>query len=227
MDKLAKSVFTGTIGYRLLDVHTDSRFLGKEAIFLGNYMIRAAEEDFFEVFDPKETMRIFNKHVKSFTEVEYLEKRNMWKPCPFRWENAKILGKKASPLFSIFELILRISNVEQKKIDDLIEGLSLTSAGIQMMDDLSDSLSDLSNGIETISLSGFYEKYGTNVTVTKELIQEFLTKERLLKIYDTSQQLFEKARKIFTNYNDDMLLLFVEIQNFKLNLAFETTDEDE
>ena len=227
MDKLAKSVFTGTIGYRLLDVHTDSEILGKEAIVLGNYMIRSSEEAFMEVFDARQTIRTFNRHVKSFTEVEFLEKRNMWKQCPFTWENARILGQKASPLFAIFELILQISNVDSEKIRDLTEGLIYTSAGIQMMDDLSDCVVDLTNGIETLAMSGFYQKYGTNIQVTKELVESFITKDRLLQIYDTCISLFDKARSLFTKHDDDMLLLFLEIQNFKLNIAFETADEEE
>jgi len=227
MDKFVRAIFTGTIGYRLLDMHTDSGFIGKEAIFLGNYMIRSFEEEFFDVFEPRETMRIFNKHVRLFTEAEYLEKRHMWKPCPFRWDDAKILGQKASPLFSIFEIILRISKVEQKKSDDLIAGLTYISAGIQMIDDLSDGAADLANGIETLAMSDFYEKHGTNSVITNELMQKFLTKDRLLKIYDTAQQMFGSAREIFTKYDDDMLLLFVEIQNFKLNVLYEATDEDE
>jgi predicted nucleic acid-binding protein len=227
MDKLVELSFTGAIGYRLLDLHTDSNFIGKEAVFLGNYLISTFEEGLLEIFDSRETMRVFNKHVKLFTEVEYLEKHNIWKPCPFNWNNAKILGQKASPLFSIFEIILLLSKVDRKQADELIEGLTYVTASIQMIDDLSDSAEDLSNGIETLAMSDFYGQYGIDVKDVKESIKKFLTKERLLKIYDTTQQLFQEAREIFTKYDDDMLLLFVEIQNFKLNVLYETLDEDE
>ena len=86
-----------------------------------------------------------------------------------------------------------------------------------MLDDFSDIEEDLANGSETLIMSGFYEKFGIDMKISQELIQSFLNEERISKFYNTTQSLFDKARKIFTDNEDDIMLLSVEIQNYNFN----------
>jgi len=215
--KTVRAIFMGTVGYRLIDVHSDSKMLGQEAAVLGNLMIRIAEEFYSEVFDIKDIHKILNKYVAKYTEVEYLEKRNRWKSCPFEWEEAEKLGYKDAPLFSIFEVIFRYKGMEEDKLQALIDGLISSSAAIQLMDDLMDAKEDLSAGIETLVMSGFYEAYGKDTVITQEMIEAFLTQDKLLLLYNTVHHCFEKGRVKFTKYQDEILLLFLEVQNLKFN----------
>lgn len=215
--KISDAMLIGSIGYRLVDVHNDEGLLGKESSIIGNYFIHNYEEILLDIFRDIETFKIISKNISLYSHVEFLEKRNRWKTCPFNWEEPEKIGLKISPMFSIFEMVLRITEKDEKEIDSLLKGLVYLSAAIQMLDDFTDIDEDLANGIETLVMSGFYEKFGTDIKITHELIKSFLKKERVSKFYNTTQSLFDKARKIFTENEDDIMLLSVEIQNYNFN----------
>jgi len=217
INKISEAGLMGSIGYRLIDIQNDEGLLGKESTIIGHYFIHNYEEIMLEIFDDPEAFRIMSKNVGLYTKVEFLEKRNRWKSCPFNWDEPENLGLKISPIFSIFELVLRKVGKNEKEIESLLKGIRYVTAALQMLDDFSDIEEDLTNGIETLVMSGFYEKFGTDVKITKELINSFLTEERVLKFYTTTQFLFEEARKIFTKNDDDIMLLSLEIQNYQFN----------
>ena len=212
-----KAVFIGTIGYRLLDLHNDQDKLGPQFSILGYYLIHQYEMILMEVFEYSKTFEIINKYVGHFSEVEFLEKKHRWNSCPFSWDEPEKIGLKAAPLFAIFELLFIRSNLEQEKINTLIKGLINWAAAIQMADDITDALEDLSSGTETLVMSGFYENYKNRNDINQEIIDEFLDKDRILKFYDTTQKLFDAARECFVECEDEILILYNEIQNYRFN----------
>lgn len=215
--KISDAMLIGSIGYRLIDVHNDEGLLGKESSIIGNYFIHNYEEILLDIFRDVETFKIISKNISLYSHVEFLEKRNRWKTCPFNWDEPEKVGLKISPMFSIFELVLRIAKKDEKEIDSLLKGLIYFSAAIQMLDDFTDVEEDLTNGIETLVMSGFYKNFGTDIQITRELVQKFLNEERVSRFYNITQSLFDKARNIFTENEDDIMLLSVEIQNYNFN----------
>lgn len=216
--KISEAMLIGSMGYRLIDFHNDEGLLGKESAIIGNYFIHSYEEILLDIFiDEEETFKILSKNVRLYSEVEFLEKRNRWKTCPFSWDEPEKIGYKSSPMYSVFELLLRKAEKSEKEIESLFNGVLYFSAVMQMLDDFSDIEEDLANGSETLIMSGFYEKFGVDVKISQELIQNFLNEERITKFYTTIQSLFDKARNIFTENEDDIMLLSVEIQNYNFN----------
>jgi hypothetical protein len=224
ISNLICSIFCGITGYRLIDIHSDSKKIGSEAVILGNYLIHIHEKILIESFpsiNTVNTVSIINKYFELFSKVEYKEKSNRWKFSPFSRKNVEEISYKAAPLFTIFELIFRYSGMQEEKVDSLMKGIIYWAAAIQMADDLSDTKEDLENGFETIIMSGFYKKYGMSKGITKGNIEKFLTKKRLAEIHDSVQNLFEKSRELFTKNNDEILLLFLELQNHTFNKDME------
>ena len=218
LDKISEALLIGSAGYRLLDIHNDEGLLGKESAIIGNYFIHDYEEILLDIFiDKEETFRILSRNVRLYSEVEFLEKRNRWKTCPFSWDEPEKIGFKSSPVYSVFELLFRKAGKKEEEIESLFKGILYFTAALQMQDDFTDIEEDLTNGIETIVMSGFYEKFGIDVKISQELIQNFLNEERISKFYNTTQSLFDKARKIFTENEDDIMLLSVEVQNYNFN----------
>ena len=218
LDKISEALLIGSAGYRLLDIHNDEGLLGKESAIIGNYFIHNYEEILLDIFiDKEETFRILSRNVRLYSEVEFLEKRNRWKTCPFSWDEPEKIGFKSSPVYSVFELLFRKAGKKEEEIKSLFKGILYFTAALQMQDDFTDIEEDLTNGIETIVMSGFYEKFGIDVKISQELIQNFLNEERISKFYNTTQSLFDKARKIFTENEDDIMLLSVEVQNYNFN----------
>jgi hypothetical protein len=217
INKLTEAIFIMCIGYKFFDMHLDRNLLGKEAVIIGNYLINTGEQLLYELFFFKETSRVINRHRKTFTEVEFLEKRNRWKATPFSWEKPEAIGYKASPLFIFFELLFIKANINPVKIDKLIEGLTYWAAALQLSDDFKDAFEDISVGIESLHMSGFFEKYGRDININPELVNNFLDENRHKQYYIVSQSLFEKGRNIFTEYEDDILLLYLEFENQRFN----------
>ena len=214
---ISEAILIGSIGYRLTDILNDEGTLGKESSIIGSYFIHNYEEILLDIFNDPKTFKIISKNVSLYSEVEFLEKRNRWKSCPFNWEEPERIGLKISPMYSIFELILRRAEKDEKEIKSLLKGLVYFSAAIQMLDDFTDIEEDLTNGIETIVMSGFYKKFGTDIKITQEMIKDFLKEERTLRFYNATQSLFDKSRKIFTENEDDIMLLSMEVQNYNFN----------
>ncbi len=216
LSRLSEATFTGVIGYKLIDIHNDENKLGKEAAIIGSYLIHLFEEILLEIFPSGNTIKIINKYVGMYTEVEFLEKRNIWKVCPFSWKEPEKIGWKAAPLFSIFELLFRSAEIDQNDIKQKVKGLIFASSALQMADDLMDAAKDLSNGIETLVMSGFYKTYGEEKQITQDMVEEFLNDEKILRFYDTAQKFYDDARNIY-NDSDDILSLFLELQNYRFN----------
>jgi hypothetical protein len=217
LSDMVEAFYLGSVGYRLFDVHYDDDQLGKESAILGNYMLHLGEELLMEVFGYKDTFKILNKYLAQYTEAEYLEKRNRWKSCPFSWEDPKKIGYKAAPIFSIFEIIFRTANYNDEKINHLIDAITKISAVFQITDDIADMHEDLNSGIETLVLSGFYRKYGTPSLIDDNMISSILTEKRTMLIYNTIQNLSEETRMILTKYEDDILLLYLELCSYSIN----------
>ncbi|MBL1213104.1 MAG: hypothetical protein HND52_07095 [Ignavibacteriae bacterium] len=216
LSKLSEATFIGVIGYKLIDIHNDENVLGKEASILGNYLIHIHEEILLDIFKNAYAMKTINKYVGMYAEAEFLEKRNRWKQCPFDWEYPQKIGWKAAPLFAIFELLFLNAAVNEREIEKKIDGLILASAALQMADDFMDSVKDLNNGIETLIMSGFYELHGNEKEITIEMVDQFLEDEKVMRFYDTIQKFYDSAREMF-NGTDDILSLFLELQNYRFN----------
>lgn len=227
LSDMVEAFYLGSVGYRLFDVHYDDNQLGKESAILGNYILHLGEELLMEVFGYEETFKILNKYLAQYTEAEYLEKKHRWKSCPFNWNDAIKIGYKAAPIFSIFEIIFRTAKFDDEKIMDLINAITKISAVFQITDDIVDMHEDLNSGIETLVLSGFYEKYGKPEMIDDDMISSILTEKRTTLIYTTIQNLSEESRKILTKYEDDILLLYLELCSYSINRMMLANGNDE
>ncbi len=216
LSKLSEATFTGVIGYKLIDIHNDENKLGKEAAIIGSYLIHLFEEILLGIFPSGSTIKVINKYVGMYTQVEFLEKRNRWNECPFSWNEPEKIGWKAAPLFSIFELLFRNVEINEDEIALKINGLVFASSALQMADDFMDAVKDLNNGTETLLLSGFYKTNGNEKEITIELVDRFLDDEKVLRFYDTTQKFYDDARNIYHD-SDDILSLFLELQNYRFN----------
>ena len=226
LELITRPIYLGSVGYMILDRFTDKKEFGKEYIFLSSEIIRIAEELFGQIFNKVDTRRIFNKYFSQFAKIEYLEKSNLWKNCPFTWENCWHLGYKASPSFSIYEILFIDLGISSRKINDLILGLTYMSAGIQLMDDLADAKDDLENGIETLVMKGFYSQFGGSNKINQKIVTEYLTDERVGKIYSKGNELFDLSSNLFEKHNDEILILYNEIQRYRFNEIFEFVENN-
>lgn len=212
-----KAVYLEALGYKMLDEATDKIDGGRELVYLGLNSISIAEFILSEVFPNSNVPEIIKRHTHKLSQFEYSEKKNRWGNCPIKWDEANKLGFKASPLFSVFEIISSNYKFDANKINKLIVGMTKTTAAMQIMDDFADVEEDLNNGIETLVMSGYYSKYGKDTEGMKSNINDFLNQDRLMKIYITARDLFNEAREIFKSEEDDILGLFNEIQNYKFH----------
>ncbi len=220
---MVQSIFLGTAGYKLIDIYNDTNTIGKESIVLGYQLIHLHELYYLEIFGSVEVFKIINKYFLMYSEVEYLEKKMIWKPCPFKWNKIEKIGLKAAPLFSIYELLLRYNKKENSVIEKIIQSLIYIAAATQIMDDIGDAEEDLNNGIETLSLSGFFNQFNNKKRVNKNSIIKFFNNKSnkgISFIYKEVLKLLEKSRKILTECDDDLLLLLVELNNRKFNNIF-------
>jgi hypothetical protein len=208
---LIKAEFMGMMGYRLIDIYTDDEGTNKDFLFLGNYLIRSFEQIFNDVFNSKETFDVLNYYGLKYNEIEYLEKRNLWRESPFNWENSKNLGYKTSPLLSLFHVVFTKSNMTKQKSNDLLNALLNALAANQIVDDISDADSDLSIGRETLVLKGFYKRFGINNSWNKENISAFFNQEQLVYIYKSLLKLFDEALLLAGKYDDLVIQLFIEL----------------
>jgi len=211
-----EAIYSGIIGYRLLDLHQDHNLFGGEIIILGYRFINLYEELLMKIFPGGNTFKTIKKNAAKYCEVEYVEKSNRWKQCPFNWEKVEILGNKAAPLFTIFELIFKRKKMSTTQVKDLLEAFRGLAVCTQLNDDLNDVEEDLLNGFETLIMKGFYAKYGKE-NITIETISEHLDQETSMQFYNTQVRLYNNARSIFMKYNQDLLLLLMELQYYQFN----------
>lgn len=223
---LLRGEFMGMMGYRLLDIYTDNEENNSDYLFLGDYLIRSFEQIFVDVFNTVDTFSEINYYLQKYDEIEYVEKNNLWQKCPFNWANAKILGYKTSPLISLFAVVFKHIKLEDKKIKDIVDGFLNILAINQILDDVGDAASDLSVGRETLVTAGFYKKYGTDNSWTKENIDQFLDQEQLKTIYINVQKLFDNATRQFTKHEDMIFLFFAEVIRFVFLKKFEIVTEE-
>ena len=220
LGSLQNAIYLDAMGYKMLDEATDNEKGRGELVYLGLNAIRKAERILQETFPNSDVLGIIDKYQRILSEFEYKEKKHRWSNCPVNWDEASKLGYKAAPLYSVFEIIAANFGLSTNVMDKLVQGMIYTTAAMQIMDDYGDSFEDLNNGIESLVMSGFYSKFGNNSTVLKSKIDEFLDQARLKKIFVTATALFENARTIFNENNDDILGLFNEIQNYRFFKVF-------
>lgn len=211
--KLIESILLGTLGYRIIDIQHDLNKNNQHLFYIGRYLIQIHQSIILEIFKDPKANDIMNKYIEKYTIAEYLEKKNKWIGCPFSWEEPLNLGYKAAPFFYILELLGRKLNKDEKYLVNIEKGFIAFSAAIQMMDDVSDAKDDLQNGIESLSLSGFFKKYGPGVNISEKLIEDFITPERTMLIFKTTEKLFDIARDCFSENNDLIFALSIESYN--------------
>ncbi len=205
----------------MIDFQNDNRNSNPELSFVGLYSIKIAEQMLEKILGAKITNSVFIKYAKMYTEIEYREKKNRWKSSIFSWDNPKELGLKASPTYIVYESLFRYAGFEEKKINDLLEGLIYFSSALQLIDDLADAKQDLENGYETLVMQNYYNTFNFSADVSEEKINQILSQERLKLVYKTGQELFNKARKLIEKHDEPILQLLVEIQNLNFTTLFE------
>ncbi len=224
LESITKPVIPGIMGYMILDSYVDSSNESKEKIYLGLSLIRIAEEMFGNAFLNVNTQNIFNKYFTEYSKIQFIELTNLWKECPFSWEDSSILGLKSAPSFSIFEILFSHVGLSNDKIEDIINGILYMTAGTQVTDDISDTNIDLANGFETLVMKGFYSKYGTNQKNIDNCIDEYLNEERLESIYTNTHALFDKANQLFEKHNDEIFIMYNEYRRYQFNSLFNYSD---
>ena len=221
INKLSTAILTGTFGFSLLDLNQDHGLFDSRIIVLSLSLINMFEKLLLEVSPADSTFEVIKKHIHYYCEVEYLEKANRWKTCPFMWENAVVLSNKAAPLFAILEILFRKKGFDDQRINSLLSGWRYLVSSTQLCDDITDAKEDLQNGFETLVMSGYYSKYGTKSAITEKSISDHLSPERMKLYYETNVNCFNISREIFKKYNEDLFLLYLEIQYYQFNNSFE------
>ncbi|NWF89546.1 MAG: hypothetical protein HXY50_08805 [Ignavibacteriaceae bacterium] len=196
LNQFIQSFFLGVFGYKMIDYQKDTRNSNPELSFVGFYSIKLAEHLLGEILNNKITQPVYLKYAKIYTQVEYQEKKNRWKPTFFSWDTPKALGLKAAPTFIVYESLFKFAGYNDEKIDELIDGLTFLSAAMQLIDDLADAKDDLTNGYETLVTDGYFSTFGYQSEVTDEKLNKILDQHRLKKIYKTGQELFSNARRL-------------------------------
>jgi hypothetical protein len=220
LHKFVDSLFLGTFGYKMIDFNGDNKNTNPEVSLVGFYSIKLAEKLLAEVFGYTNTQEAIAKYFSMYIETELFEKKNRWKKCPFSWNEAARLGNKSAPIYAVHESLFNYEGYDSKIIKDLIDSLIYVSASIQLIDDLADAKQDLSNGYETLVMSGYYKTFGTESEVTDEKINYILTQERLKLIYRTGQDLFDKSRTLFEKHDEFVIQLNAEMWNFNFTTLF-------
>ena len=221
LNQFIQSFFLGVFGYKMIDYQKDNRNTNPELSFVGFYSIKLAEYLLEDILGKNITNPVYLKYAKVYTHVEYQEKKNKGEPTFFSWDEPKKLGLKAAPTFIVYESLFRYAGFSEKKIKDLLDGLTFLSAAMQLIDDLADAKDDLSNGYETLVTEGYYKNFGYPSEITDEKLNKVLDQERLKLIYRTGQELFSKAREYVEKHDEDMLQLLIEIQNLNFSTLFE------
>lgn len=224
LQSIVKAIFMGTVGHRFVDMYADGEKNDKEFVFLSNYLIRSFENTFINILGIKNTYPIMYKYAQKFASVEYLEKRALWKQCPFSYDCIEELSYKSAPLLAIFESIFTFANYDQQKKNDLIKAFMNVLAVNQMADDLTDAKDDLSTGRETLVMAGFYRQLGTDSKITNTHVDKFLTQDRMLKVYKNMRLLLEDAITTFNHYDDEIFLLFTEFFMLNFHKQFNITE---
>ncbi|OGU53836.1 MAG: hypothetical protein A2006_03785 [Ignavibacteria bacterium GWC2_35_8] len=221
LDKFIESFYIGTFGYKMIDVFSDNKNPNAEMIFVGFYAIKIAEKLLSEALGTENTSTPILKYFKIYADVECFEKKNRWKVTPFKWDEPERLGNKAAPIYMVYETLFRFANYDEQKISDLMKAFNYTAAALQIVDDLLDAKEDLSNGYETLVMTGYYEIYGFQDEITDEKITAILDQERLKTIYTIVHELFDKARALFEKHDEYIILLTHEIQFYNINSLIE------
>jgi len=220
LHKFVDSLFLGTFGYKMIDFGGDNKNTNPEVGLVGFYSIKLAEKLLSEVFGHANTSETIAKYFSMYVETELLEKKNKWRSCPFSWNEAALLGNKSAPIYAVHESLFNYAGYDSKIIKDLINSLTYVSAAIQLIDDLADAKQDLSNGYETLVMSGYYKTFGINSDVTEDRINQILTQERLKLIYKTGQELFSNSRKLFEKHDEFVFQFNAEMWNFNFTTLF-------
>ncbi|HSP86658.1 MAG TPA: hypothetical protein VLN45_00875, partial [Ignavibacteriaceae bacterium] len=221
LNKICHYMFTGTIGYRIIDLHQDHSLLNTKSIYLALYLINISEELLTEIFPSKYTLPIIKKYSNLYNKTEYKEKQNRWKSCPFSWKNVDELGNKAAPIFSIFELIFKLSGFDEIKNQELLIALNKVVASTQLCDDMSDACEDLSNGFETLVMNGFYSMHPDKLDISAKTVGEFINSDRLKIYYEINMALLNEASKIFSKYDEFLFLFLLEGHRARFLEGFE------
>jgi hypothetical protein len=180
-------------------------------------IIQVHQSALLKIFNQPGSAGIMNKYIEQYTIAEFMEKKNKWIGCPFSFDDPLILGYKAAPFFYILEFLSRRQGRSQEYIENTAKGFLAFAAAIQMMDDVSDAKDDLQNGVESLALSGFYEKYGTENKIEDYMVEQFIDRDRTMKIFNTTDKLFDIARECFSANNDFIFSLSVESYNEKFH----------
>ncbi|MCU0344174.1 MAG: hypothetical protein MUF28_10200 [Ignavibacterium sp.] len=221
LNNICHYVFVGTVGYRLIDLQQDHNLLETKSIYLGLYLINISEMLLAEIFPVKENVSIIKKYSNLYNKTEYKEKQNRWKGCPFSWNNVDELGHKAAPVFSIFELIFKFVGFDDKKTLSLLGALNKVVASTQLCDDISDALEDLSNGFETLVMSGFYCEHPERHDINTKTVGEFINSNRLKIFYEKNMDLLNEASKIFSKYDEYLFVFLLEAHKARFLEGFE------
>lgn len=220
LKKFVDSLFLGTFGYKMIDFSLDNTKSFAEISLVGFYSIKLAEQLLSEAFGYNNTNEALSKYFSMYVETELFEKKNQWKDCPFSWNEAQLLGNKGAPIYAVHESLFNYAGFTPTKTKQLIESLICVSAAIQLIDDLADAKVDLSNGYETLVMKNFYRTFDPTSEITDDKINVILNQNRLMLIYKTGQELFDKARKILENHDEYVIQLSLEMWNFNFTTIF-------
>lgn len=221
LNKICHYVFIGTVGYRLIDLQQDHNILEPKSIYIGLYLINISEELLTEIFPSKDTLSIIKRYSNLYNKIEYKEKQNRWKSCPFSWKNADELGYKAAPIFSIFDLMFKLAAFDEIKNLELLGALNKVVASTQLCDDVSDAFEDLSNGFETLVMSGFYNIHPDRQDINLRTVGEFIDSNRLKIFYEKNMALLNEASKIFSKYDEYLFIFLLEAHKARFLEIFE------
>lgn len=228
-DDLTLSLIYGAIGYKLLDTYFDRTTAQKldaqiatgiaSQLYLAKYLISYQESTLARYFDNHELFaELMEKYDRLYCNFGIAELKNKFKKCPISKSRSVQLGYKSAPLMVYFALVLDKTGL-RSRLDDYEQMFFLTTASIQIQDDIYDAPEDLAEGNITLASADFirqidYEKLLRKPGTLTKKFREYLSASKTdLKLFKLANSNLEKALAISQKYQDNVFELFVLSKN--------------
>jgi len=214
------AILTGTVGYRVMDLHFDHDRATKAEAMMGLALVREYEWAILRQFGITEAnLASLASANREYFEGEILEKSGSLSECPYSFESLHLLARKASMVFFLFEAGLRICG-EELHIDAYRNAFVRIAAAVQILDDLSDLEEDLSSGFRTLPSLGFdKEVLALSPIEAAHCIRG--SKDAMNRLYSTCCELLTEAARILEEEREVVLGVMCQYYLLKVHRMFQ------
>lgn len=219
LDSIFASFMLGVAGYEILDSNLDENRATPEEILLTMSFIQECERLLLTSFEFEQAdYELLNRFKQLFLRFEIREKQLRFKESPYKKEHPEACGYKAVHAYFPFFLLLQKSG-KQNQINDYLQFFYEWGAPLQIMDDLMDLETDLSNGHYSYPTLGFEDKlHQLSPHELASLIRS--DKEHIKNLQKICDELIGKSKTKCANLKADFFSYFVYILEERLHAYF-------